>query len=166
MPALLPMKLNRLGEFGLIERVRRMLPTNRDVGLGIGDDAAWVRAKTGSFLITADLLLEDVHFNLSWTSLSDLGYKTLAVNLSDIAAMGGVPAYLTLSLGIPPAFDSRDIEDFYRGIRFLSAKHGVALVGGDTNAAKCLIISACVIGHSPHRPIPRSGAQAGNDIYV
>ena len=58
------MKLSRLGEFGLIERVRRTLPTSRDVGLGIGDDAAWVRAKTGSFLITADLLLEDVHFDL------------------------------------------------------------------------------------------------------
>jgi thiamine-monophosphate kinase len=117
-------------------------------------------------LVTADLLIEGIHFDLKWTSLFDLGYKTLAVNLSDIAAMGGIPAYLILSLGIPPAFDSRDIEDFYRGIRFLAAKHGVALVGGDTDAAKLLIISACVLGHAPHRPIRRSGAKAGDDIYV
>jgi thiamine-monophosphate kinase len=160
------MKLSRLGEFGLIEKVRRATPKGRGVLLGIGDDAAWVANPSRSSLVTADLLIEGIHFDLKWTSLFDLGYKTLAVNLSDIAAMGGMPAYLILSLGIPPAFDSRDIEDFYRGIRFLSAKHGVALVGGDTNAAKFLIISACVLGHSPHRPIRRSGAQVGDDIYV
>jgi len=160
------MKLSRLGEFGLIEKVRRATPTGRGVLLGIGDDAAWVANPFRSSLVTSDLLIEGIHFDLKWTSLFDLGYKTLAVNLSDIAAMGGIPAYLILSLGIPPAFDSRDIEDFYRGIRFLSAKHGVALVGGDTNAAKLLIISACVLGHAPHRPIRRSGAQVGDDIYV
>lgn len=160
------MKLSRLGEFGLIERVRRATARGRGVFLGIGDDAAWVANPSRSSLVTADLLIEGIHFNLKWTSLFDLGYKTLAVNLSDIAAMGGIPAYLILSLGIPPAFDSRDIDDFYRGIRFLAAKHGVALVGGDTNAAKLLIISACVFGHAPHRPIRRSGAKAGDDIYV
>lgn len=160
------MKLSRLGEFGLIEKVRHATPKGRGVLLGIGDDAAWVAIPSRSSLVTADLLIEGIHFDLKWTSLFDLGYKTLAVNLSDIAAMGGIPAYLILSLGIPPAFDSRDIEDFYGGIRFLSAKHGVALVGGDTNAAKLLIISACVLGHAPYRPIRRSGAQAGEDIYV
>jgi len=160
------MKLSRLGEFGLIEKVRRATPKGRGVLLGIGDDAAWVANPLRSSLVTSDLLIEGSHFNLKWTSLFDLGYKTLAVNLSDIAAMGGMPAYLILSLGIPPAFDSGDIEEFYRGIRFLAAKHGVALVGGDTNAAKLLIISACVLGHASHRPIRRSGAKAGDDIYV
>ena len=160
------MKLSRLGEFGLIEKVRRATPKGRGVLLGIGDDAAWVANPSRSSLVTADLLIEGIHFDLKWTSLFDLGYKTLAVNLSDIAAMGGIPAYLILSLGIPSAFESRDIEEFYRGIRFLAAKHDVALVGGDTNAAKLLIISACVLGHAPHRPIRRSGAQAGDDIYV
>ena len=160
------MKLSRLGEFGLIEKVRRATPKGRGVLLGIGDDAAWVANPSRSSLVTADLLIEGIHFNLKWTSLFDLGYKTLAVNLSDIAAMGGMPAYLILSLGIPPAFDSGDIEKFYRGIRFLAVKHGVALVGGDTNAAKLLIISACILGYVPHRPIRRSGAKAGDDIYV
>ena len=160
------MKLSRLGEFGLIEKIRRATPKGRGVLLGIGDDAAWVASPGRSSLVTADLLIEGIHFDLKWTSLFNLGYKTLAVNLSDIAAMGGIPAYLILSLGIPPAFDSSDIGDFYRGIRFLAAKHGVALVGGDTNAAKLLIISACVLGHAPHRPIRRNGARAGDDIYV
>lgn len=160
------MKLSRLGEFGLIERVRRITPLKRGVKLGIGDDAAWVQTQSRSCLLTADLLIEDIHFNLKWTSLYALGYKTLAVNISDIAAMGGIPAYLLLSLGIPAIFDSKDVEEFYRGIHFLALKSGVALVGGDTSLAKSLLISACLVGHAPHRPITRSGAEAGDDIYV
>jgi len=160
------MKLSRLGEFGLIEKIARATPKGRGVRLGIGDDAAWVTSKTGSCLITADLLLEGVHFDLRWTSFFALGYKTVAVNLSDIAAMGGVAAYLILSLGIPVEYHSEDIEEFYRGVKFLSAKSGVALVGGDISAAQSLIISACVIGHAPHIPVRRQGAKPGNDIYV
>lgn len=108
------MKLSRLGEFGLIERVRRATPRGPGVYLGIGDDAAWVQMRSGSCLLTADLLIEGVHFDLKWTSLYALGYKALAVNLSDIAAMGGIPAYLLLSLGIPAMFDSEDVGEFYR----------------------------------------------------
>ncbi|HXV84355.1 MAG TPA: thiamine-phosphate kinase [Candidatus Binatia bacterium] len=160
------MKLSRLGEFGLIERVRRKTPLERGVNLGIGDDAAWVQTRSGSCLLTADLLIEGVHFDLKWTSLYALGYKTLAVNMSDIAAMGGIPAYLLLSLGIPAIFDSKDVEEFYRGIHFLALKSGVALVGGDTSVAKSLFISASLVGHAPHRPITRSGAAVGDDIYV
>ena len=160
------MKLSRLGEFGLIERVRRQTVRGRGVNLGIGDDAAWVQTRSGSCLLTADLLIEDVHFDLKWTSLYALGYKTLAVNMSDIAAMGGTPAYLLLSLGIPGTFESADVEEYYRGIRSLALKSGVALVGGDMSVAKSLFISACLIGHAPYRPITRSGAQVGDDIYV
>jgi thiamine-monophosphate kinase len=160
------MKLSRLGEFGLIERVRRATPKSRGVLLGIGDDAAWVGSKSGTSLVTSDILIEGVHFDLKWTSLFDLGYKTLAVNLSDIAAMGGIPAYLILGLGIPAEFSSKQIDDFYRGIRSLAAKSGVALVGGDTSIAGALYISACVIGHAPFRPITRGGAKQGDDIYV
>ena len=123
------MKLSRLGEFGLIERVRRTTAQGRGVNLGIGDDAAWVQTRSGSCLLTADLLIEGVHFDLKWTSLYALGYKTLAVNMSDIAAMGGTPAYLLLSLGIPATFESEDVEEFYRGIRSLALKSGVALGG-------------------------------------
>jgi len=160
------MKLSRLGEFGLIERIRRSVRKDPAVLLGIGDDAAWVLNKTRSCLITSDVLIEGVHFNLKWTSLFDLGYKTLAVNLSDIAAMGGVPAYLIVSLGISPKFDSSDIDQFYAGIGSLATKSGVALIGGDMSVAPRWFISACLIGHAPFRPISRGGARQGDDIYV
>jgi thiamine-monophosphate kinase len=160
------MKLSQLGEFGLIERVRHATPKSCGVLVGIGDDAAWVKNQCGSSLVTSDLLIEGIHFNLQWTSLLALGYKTLAVNLSDIAAMGGIPAYLVLSLGVPAKFHSQDIDEFYRGIHALAAQTGVALVGGDTNVSRSLVISACLIGHAPYRPIMRTGAKIGDDIYV
>jgi thiamine-monophosphate kinase len=160
------MKLSRLGEFGLIENIRCRTPAGRDVRIGIGDDAASVKNRGDSSLITADLLIEGSHFDLRWTSLRDLGHKALAVNLSDIAAMGGIPDYVILSLGIPAHFDSEDIDAFYRGFEELAAEYSVALVGGDTNAAEKLIISVCVIGHSSAKPVERRGAKAGDDIYV
>jgi thiamine-monophosphate kinase len=86
--------------------------------------------------------------------------------MSDIAAMGGTPAYLLLSLGIPATFESEDVEEFYRGIRSLALKSGVSLVGGDTSVAKSLFISACLVGDAPYPPITRGGAQVGDDIYV
>lgn len=160
------MKLSRLGEFGLIDRIRHKAAVGRGVRLGIGDDAAWVDHPRGSSLITADLLIEGIHFDLKWTSLEDLGYKSLAVNLSDIAAMGGIPAYVMLSLGIPANFDSRQIDALYRGINGLAKNHGVTLIGGDTNIADSLLISVCVIGHPVNRPIRRGGARVGDDIYI
>jgi thiamine-monophosphate kinase len=160
------MKLSRLGEFGLIDRLRRAAVTNRGVRLGIGDDAAWVGTRTGSCLLTSDLLIEGIHFDLKWTSLYDLGYKTLAVNLSDIAAMGGKPAYLLLSLGIPSTLDSDDVQEFYQGIRPLASENSVALVGGDISIAKSLFISVCLIGLAQGRPVTRAGARVGDDIYV
>lgn len=160
------MKLSRIGEFGLIERIRRKQSVGRGVRLGIGDDAAWIENPSGSSLVTADLLIEGVHFDLKWTSLFDLGFKSMAVNLSDIAAMGGMPAYAILSLGIPGNLDSKDVEEFYRGVNALARPSGVSVVGGDTNNANSLIISVCVIAHPPAYPLRRSGASIGNDIYV
>lgn len=160
------MKLRRLGEFALIEKIRRRTPVSRGVRIGIGDDAAWMDNPGGSTLITADLLIEDIHFNLDWTSLDDLGHKSLAVNLSDIAAMGGIPAFVILSLGIPGDFDSQGIDQFYRGFFALAKSSKVHLVGGDTNIARSLIVSVCVIGYPRNSPIRRSGARAGDDIYV
>ena len=160
------MKLSRLGEFGLIDRIRRQTPVGRGVKIGIGDDAAWVKNSSGTSLVTTDLLVEDIHFNLGWTSLFDLGHKALAVNLSDIAAMGGIPAYAILSLGIPANFDSAQVDAFYRGFNALAKKARVALIGGDTNVAKALIVSVCVIGHAPYPPVRRGGAKIGDDIHV
>ncbi len=160
------MLLKEVGEFGLIERIRQATPKGRGVRIGIGDDAAWLECKNRSFLITSDLLIEGVHFSLKWTSFYGLGYKTLAVNLSDLAAMGGSPAYLILSLGIPVDFMTEDVEEFYRGIRTLASRSGVALVGGDTSASKRFFISAALVGHSPYKPITRSGGKVGDDLDV
>lgn len=160
------MLLRELGEFGLIERIRQATPKGRGVRIGIGDDAAWLECRNRTFLITSDLLIEGIHFNLKWTSFYALGYKTLAVNLSDLAAMGASPAYLILSLGIPVDFHAEDVEEFYRGIRALASRSGVALVGGDTSASARFFINACAVGHSPHRPVTRGGARAGDDLYV
>ncbi len=160
------MKLSRVGEFGLIERIRKAAHKGRGVRVGIGDDAAWLDCPSRTLLVTTDLLIEGVHFDLRWISFHALGYKTLAVNLSDIAAMGGTPAYLTLSLGIPIDFKSEDIEEFYRGIESLASPSGVSLVGGDTSAAKRFFISATLIGHCADRPVLRSGAREEDDLYV
>ncbi len=160
------MKLSGLGEFTLIEWIRHSTPLGRGVRLGIGDDAAWVESKSGSMLVTSDLLIEGTHFNLKWTSLFSLGYKAVAVNLSDIAAMGGKPSYLVLALGIPGNFDSRKVQEFYRGVASLCSKSGLALIGGDTNASNQLIVSVCVMGHAPYPLVRRTGAKIGDDIYV
>jgi thiamine-monophosphate kinase len=160
------MRLSELGEFGLIERIRGATPRGPGVRVGIGDDAAWVDCKYGSLLITSDLLLEGVHFELKWTSLYALGYKTLAVNLSDLAAMGGTPAYLVLALGIPVDIEAEDVEEFYRGIRALASRTHVALVGGDTSASKRFFIGATLVGFAPYGAIPRSGGKVGDDLYV
>lgn len=160
------MKLSRVGEFGLIRRISRAAPKGRGVRVGIGDDAAWLDFKSENLLLTTDLLIEGVHFDLSWTSFYALGYKTLAVNLSDIAAMGGRPAYLTLSLAVPVDFRVEDVAEFYRGILKLASRSGVSLVGGDTSRADRLYISATLIGRCPWAPVTRGGARAGDDIYV
>ena len=160
------MKLNQLGEFGLIDQLRRMISPSPGVKIGIGDDAAWVAHPKRSSLVTADLLIEGIHFDLRWTSLYDLGFKSLAVNLSDIAAMGGSPAYAVISIGVPARFDSDDVKEIYRGINAAARPHRVALVGGDTSIADRLLISVCLLGHPPRRPVTRSQANIGDDIYV
>jgi len=160
------MKLSRLGEFGLIEEIRLKTATGKGVRIGIGDDCAWIDHRVGSSLVTADLLIESIHFNLKWTSLDALGHKSLAVNLSDIAAMGGVPAYAIVSLGVPGKFDSKHIAEFYRGFNRLARRCGVVIIGGDTSIAKMLIVSVCIIGHPPAQPVRRNGAKVGDDIYV
>ena len=160
------MKVGSLGEFGLIERIRKAAPQGRGVRAGIGDDAAWLECRGRALLVTADLLIEGFHFDLRWTSFYALGYKTLAVNLSDIAAMGGVPDYLTLSLALPGNYRAGDIEEFYRGLNALARRSGVSVVGGDTSAADRLFISPALVGHCDGRPVLRSGARPGDDLYV
>ncbi len=160
------MSLKELGEFGFIDKIRRTTPKGRGVRLGIGDDAAWVDWHKQSFLVTSDLLVEGFHFDLRWISFFELGYKALAVNLSDLAAMGGKPFYFVLSLGIPAHFKSENMQQFFRGLKTASFQSGTTLVGGDTSAAARFFINICLIGYAPYGPVLRSGARVGDDLYV
>lgn len=160
------MKLSTLGEFGLIERIRRRTAKGKGVRLGIGDDAAWVDWPSKSLLVSTDLLLEGRHFKLGWTSLRSLGWKALAVNISDIAAMGGKPAYFVVSLGVPVDFTAEDVEQFYEGLRALARKNKVTLIGGDTSAADRWFVNITVLGFAPYGVVARAGAEVGDDLYV
>jgi len=164
------MRLDDIGEFGLIERIRRSFGTSsKKAPIGIGDDAAALCVSPGqSLLATADMLVEGVHFDLSTTDLSSLGWKSAAVNLSDIAAMGGTPRSCLVALAIPRRITVEAITEFYRGLNTLLGKHHVALVGGDTcGSKKDLVISITMLGEVPRRQIlTRSGARPGDLIYV
>ena len=159
------MKLRDLGEFGLIDLIQRKTPRRRGVRLGIGDDAAWVSTAGDSLLFTSDLLIEGVHFNREWISMQDLGHKSLTASLSDIAAMGGRPAFFLLSLALPD-IDTRQAAALVDGVHALAAEHRVALVGGDTCAADRLTIDVFLAGEAPHGAVTRAGARVGDDIYV
>ncbi len=163
------MKLSELGEFGLIELIRQKSPMTPGVHRGIGDDATEISLPAGHHLLTStDLLIEDVHFRRDWTGCEDLGHKAVAVNLSDIAAMGATPRYLYLGLACPGDTDFDDINMFLNGALDEAARYHVALVGGDTcHSPGPWLISVTIEGSAPaHQAIGRDGAQPGDLIMV
>jgi len=164
------MKISDLGEFGLIGRIRRTYATGTArAPIGIGDDAAALAVSPGmTVLATTDMLLEGVHFDLATTELASLGWKAAAANLSDIAAMGGMPRFALVGLGIPRRFAAEDIAAFYRGFMQLGREHGLQLVGGDTCSSQGgLVISVTVLGEAARKAIvTRAGARPGDRIFV
>lgn len=154
-----------MAEFELIDRIRARAETRDDVLLGIGDDAALLRVPAGRDLVVAtDTLNAGVHFP-EGTAAADIGWKALAVNLSDLAAMGARPAWCTLSLSLPEA-DMAWLDGFLDGFLELAALHRVALVGGDTTRGP---LSVCVTAHGlvePGRALRRDGARAGDEVWV
>ncbi|MBI4837552.1 MAG: thiamine-phosphate kinase, partial [Nitrospirae bacterium] len=133
---------------------------------GIGDDAAAVKIRRGITLITTDMLLEGIHFDLSFTTFHQLGYKALAVNISDILAMGGQPKYFLAGLAVPGDCNAKHVDELYAGMRALAKKFKINIIGGDTCASKHgLIISGTLIGKA-NKIITRSGAKAGDAIFV
>ncbi len=160
-------------EFEFIKQIQRKAAAQSaaDLVLGIGDDAAaWSEQSGREALITVDLLVEDVDFKLEYAPPRRLGHKALAVSLSDIAAMGGLPTYSLLSLAIPQSAirNSQFWEEFFAGYFELAVKHGVSLIGGDISLAPDrLTIDSIVIGHCQDgKAVRRSGAKAGDAIYV
>jgi thiamine-monophosphate kinase len=159
------------GEGALIERIARRvgqasLPDAFRLVLGIGDDTAALQIGEQTLLWTADMLLEGIHFRLDWIDPASLGWKSLAVNLSDIAAMGGTPVGALLSLALPAERTGAWLDAFVDGLAECARAYGVALLGGDTNRAEQVVIDVSVLGVVAGRPVPRSGAQAGDWLLV
>lgn len=162
-------EISTLGEFGLIDRLTDDLPrANNTTKYAVGDDAAVLGYGESDVLVTTDLLLEGVHFDLTYVPLKHLGYKAAVVNISDICAMGGTPRQLTVSLGISQRFTVEHIDELYAGIRLACERYGTDIVGGDTTASRQgLVISITCIGDvDKDKAILRSGARVNDLICV
>lgn len=163
-------EISSLGEFGLIRHLTEGLAAVNDSTLrAVGDDCAVVRAPEGcDTLITTDMLLEGVHFDLTYVPLKHLGYKSAVVNFSDICAMNAEPRQITVSLGISSRFTVEHIEELYAGIRFACERYGVDIIGGDTCASRQgLVISITCLGYAPAGQIVyRNGAKPTDIICV
>lgn len=162
-----------IGEFGLIDALRDALPpvtlTGPALRIGIGDDAAvWSPSAGESLVVTTDSLVEWIHFRLDWTDWYSLGHKLLAVNISDLAAMGASPKLAVLSLGLRGTERVEDLRDLYRGVGNLAEPHGLLIAGGDIVASpEALTIHVTAFGETRKgRYLTRGGAQAGDLIAV
>ncbi len=162
-------EIGTLGEFGLIEHLTKNNET-RQAGtlLSIGDDAAVIDQFGRQSVISTDMLIEGVHFDLMYTPLKHLGYKSVVVNLSDICAMNAIPTHVTMSIALSNRFSVEALEEFYEGVYVACKKYNVDLIGGDTTSSpKGLVISVTAIGEvAPDKYVKRSGAQKGELICV
>ena len=158
-----------LGEFGLIDHLTKDIKLTQPSSVkGVGDDAAVVDNGGNRTLVTTDLLLEGIHFDLVYTPLKHLGYKAAVVNFSDIYAMNGKPQQITVSLGISKRFSVEDLEDFYNGLKLACEVYGVDIVGGDTTSSLTgFTVSITCIGMvDKERIVCRDGAKNSDLIYV
>ncbi len=171
------MKVSDLGEFGLIDLLAKMAyaAQNKEVEawqqliLGIGDDAAAWYGGDSIQLATVDSLIQDVHFSLEITSWEELGWRALAANLSDIAAMGGLPQYALVSLALPASTEVENVTALYKGMIELAQRFEVAIVGGDTSSAPLLVINITILGSTKNQDkhiLTRSAARPGEKVAV
>jgi thiamine-monophosphate kinase len=167
------MKVAELGEFGLIDLLDRMIADSRvnqlapNLIIGIGDDAAAWQCTASIQLATVDSMVQGVHFSLETTSWKELGWKSLAINLSDIAAMGGIPEYALVNLALPEDTEVENVTEFYRGMIKLAQQFKVAIVGGNISRSPQVSITITVLGSSLDDSIlRRSTARPGDTIAV
>lgn len=162
--------VNSLGEFGLIDHLTKTFTKSNDSTVkGVGDDAAVLKCGDTFQLISTDLLVEDIHFDLSYCPLVHLGYKAVVVNLSDIYAMNAKPSQITVSLAISNKYSVEALEQLYAGIEKACRHYGVDLIGGDTTSStRGMVISVTAIGHSDsaERIVYRSGASSGDILCI
>ncbi len=160
--------LSELGEFGLINHLTQAFDTQQKSTIkGVGDDAAVLEIKDKNILVTTDLLVEGVHFDLSYMPLKHLGYKAVVVNLSDICAMNGIATQITVSIAVSNRFPLEAIEELYAGIHLACKTYSVDLVGGDTTSSvKGLLISITAIGEAKKEDIVYRNTTKPNDLLV
>jgi thiamine-monophosphate kinase len=168
MPQVREPAVNPYTEDDLVATVRRLLSgEGSGVVLGVGDDAALVEFGSHLGILTTDMLVEGVHFELGTSSPRDIGWKALTVNVSDVAAMGGSPRYGLVSLGLPEDTDMSWVVELYGGLLEAAGDYAMSLVGGDTNRSGELIVSVAVTGEAARgRVVTRSGARPGDRIVV
>jgi thiamine-monophosphate kinase len=162
-------EISSIGEFGLIERISKEFNlSNPSTRLGIGDDAAVIQSGSDYLLLSKDLLLEGIHFDLAYAPLQHLGYKAIACNVSDIAAMNGKPSQVAIGLALTNRFSVEAVDVIYQGIKAACENYKVDLVGGDTTASPYgLVISVSILGTvSPNKIAYRSGAKDNDIICV
>ena len=163
------MEIAKLGEFGLIDRLTKDLENkNESTKYGVGDDCAVLHYPDSEVLVTTDLLMEGVHFDLTYIDLKHLGYKSAMVNISDVFAMNGTPRQITVSLALSKRFTVEDVEEFYAGLRMACEKWNVDIVGGDTTSSYTgLAISITCIGEAKKESVVyRNGAKNTDLICV
>lgn len=161
--------LSELGEFGLIDRLTKdIIHYHPETLKGVGDDAAVIAAGDDLLLLSTDLLIEGIHFDLTYTPLKHLGYKAAVVNISDIAAMNGIPKQMTVSLAVSSRYPVEALDELYSGILAACGKYKVDLVGGDTSSSsKGLIMSVTITGTArPEEVVYRNGARPGDLLCV
>lgn len=162
-------EIGSLGEFGLIDHLTKNIELQNASSLvGVGDDAAVIDNFGKQTVVTTDLLIEGVHFDLAYTPLKHLGYKSVVVNLSDVYAMNAIPTQVTLSIAFSNRFSLEALDEFYEGVYAACRRYGVDLVGGDTSTSqKGFIISVTAIGEvAPDQFVKRDGAKKGDLICV
>ncbi len=163
------MKLSDIGEFGLIQKLKEIAEKDNPspaLVMGIGDDTAAWQSEPGLTLASTDCLIEGVHFTLETTGWYDLGWKSLAVNLSDVAAAGGRARYVLVTLGLPRDIEVENVELLYNGLVELGKAHGVTVAGGDLSTAPCVFINISIIGMSGGEILTRSSARPGDMIAL
>ena len=162
-------EISSLGEFGLIEHLTKNFETqNASTVLSIGDDAAIIDHFGKQTVVSSDMLIEGIHFDLMYTPLKHLGYKSVVVNLSDLYAMNATPTQITLNIAFSNRFSVEALDEFYEGVFAACEKYGVDLIGGDTSSSqKGFIISITALGEiTPEKIVKRSGAQKGDLLCV
>lgn len=163
------MYIEQLGEAGLIQRIKKKIPANdRSIVLGIGDDAAIINPSKRALLLSTDTIREDIHFSRKYCSFYDIGWKSVAVSISDIAAMGGIPKHLLLSMAVPDKVSVKDMDKLLDGVADITAKYSVSVVGGNLSRSKQgITVDTTIVGEvSGGGALLRSGAGIGDRIYV